>query len=57
VKFQKQMRDIALRHTRQVTAKQIREQMLDKRTRQNILQLHRWDILKEKKAEAVDEGL
>lgn len=57
VKEENKLRMQELKRERSVAAKQKRGDLLEERTKHSILQLHRWELLKEKKAEAIEMTL
>ena len=49
--------DLVIKKARQVVAKQIRDKNLENKAKNSVLQLHRWDLIREKKSEATTHAL
>lgn len=54
VKEENKLRMQELKRERSIAAKLKRDELLEERTKYSILQMHRWELLKEKKAEAIE---
>ena len=49
--------EMVIKKARQVVAKQIRDKNLENKAKNSVLQLHRWDLIREKKSEATTHAL